>query len=73
MYGKDTIVDDGFSDGIIGVSQKNEADPDEKCQEVVIDEDILAEIIRVKFDFDKFSFDNLLECIEPWAKKNGYE
>ncbi len=45
----------------------------EHNNQVCLDEEDIAEIIRAKFDFDKFDFDDFLDCIIPWAKKNGYD
>lgn len=66
----ETIIEKESSE-LLSISQGEVGTED--YENVFIDEDDIVEIIRVKFDFETFTFDDLLDCIQPWAKKNGYD
>jgi hypothetical protein len=66
----ETIIEKESSE-LLSISQGEAGTED--YENVFIDEDDIVEIIRIKFDFETFTFDDLLDCIQPWAKKNGYD
>jgi hypothetical protein len=65
----ETIIELSGHDGAVDVTQFRR----EETNYVLLDEESIAEIVRARFEVERFGFENLMDAIELWriATKDG--